>query len=228
MQCKSCGTELPKKAKICPKCGALNGKPAGNTRYLAIIGMVIMLIGGLLPFAKSNEALMDGYTPKAYSFGFMNISVIAMWYIFMLILVAGILLVVAKKEKLSIITSVAATAVAFISMFAFQFTSADGKTKTGALKYVYHNISDLLSNGYNGNSYSVGSGVYVIIIGLIVGMVVSAIVGYFAILIFKWFLKTDKMIIFVVYTALVGIVFLVISCIEMNTGANVFTGAMIQ
>ena len=41
-------------------------------------------------------------------------------------------------------------------------------------------------------------------------------------------LKTDKMIIFVVYTALVGIVFLVISCIEMNTGANVFTGAMIQ
>lgn len=46
MQCKSCGTELPKKAKICPKCGALNGKPAGNTRYLAIIGMVIMLIGG--------------------------------------------------------------------------------------------------------------------------------------------------------------------------------------
>ena len=133
MQCKSCGTELPKKAKICPKCGALNGKPAGNTRYLAIIGMVIMLIGGLLPFAKSNEALMDGYTPKAYSFGFMNISVIAMWYIFMLILVAGILLVVAKKEKLSIITSVAATAVAFISMFAFQFTSADGKTKTGAL-----------------------------------------------------------------------------------------------
>ena len=174
MQCKSCGTELPKKAKICPKCGALNGKPAGNTRYLAIIGMVIMLIGGLLPFAKSNETLMDGYTPKAYSFGFMNISVIAMWYIFMLILVAGILLVVAKKEKLSIITSVAATAVAFISMFAFQFTSADGKTKTGALKYVYHNISDLLSNGYNGNSYSVGSGVYVIIIGLIV-----AIVGVF-------------------------------------------------
>ena len=66
MQCKSCGTELPKKAKICPKCGALNGKPAGNTRYLAIIGMVIMLIGGLLPFAKSNETLMDGYTPKAY------------------------------------------------------------------------------------------------------------------------------------------------------------------
>ena len=170
MQCKSCGTELPKKAKICPKCGALNGKPAGNTRYLAIIGMVIMLLGGLLPFVQSNEELMDGYTPKAYSFGFMNISVIFMWYLFMLLIVAGILLVVAKKEKLSIVTSVLATVVAFVSMFAFQFTSTDGKTKTGALKYVYHNVSDLLSNGYEGSSYSVGCGVYVVIIGLILGI----------------------------------------------------------
>lgn len=174
MQCKSCGTELPKKAKICPKCGALNGKPAGNTRYLAIIGMVIMLLGGLLPFVQSNEELMDGYTPKAYSIGFMNISVIFMWYLFMLLIVAGILLVVAKKEKLSIVTSVLATVVAFVSMFAFQFSSTDGKTKTGALNYVYHNVSDLLSNGYGGNTYSIGSGVYVIILGLIV-----AIIGVF-------------------------------------------------
>lgn len=63
---------------------------------------------------------------------------------------------------------------------------------------------------------------------IIVGMVVSAVVGYLAILIFKWFLKTDKMIIFVIYTALVGLIFLVISCIELSAGANVFTGAMIQ
>ena len=59
-------------------------------------------------------------------------------------------------------------------MFAFQFSSTDGKTKTGALNYVYHNISDLLSNGYGGNTYSIGSGVYVIILGLIV-----AIIGVF-------------------------------------------------
>ena len=136
--------------------------------------MVIMLLGGLLPFVQSNEELMDGYTPKAYSFGFMNISVIFMWYLFMLLIVAGILLVVAKKEKLSIVTSVLATVVAFVSMFAFQFSSTDGKTKTGALKYVYHNVSDLLSNGYGGNTYSIGSGVYVIILGLIV-----AIIGVF-------------------------------------------------
>ena len=102
------------------------------------------------------------------------ISVIFMWYLFMLIIVAGILLVVAKKEKLSIVTSVLATVVAFVSMFAFQFSSTDGKTNTGALKYVYHNVSDLLSNGYGGNTYSIGSGVYVIILGLIV-----AIIGVF-------------------------------------------------
>ena len=174
MQCKSCGTELPKKAKICPKCGALNGKPTGNTKYLAIIGMVIMLLGGLLPFVKSNEQLMDGYTPKAYAFGFMNINVPFMWYLYMILIVVGILLVVAKKEKLSIVTSVLATVVSIVSMFAFQFSSTDGKTKTGALKYVYHNISDLLSNGYGGNTYSIGSGLYITILGLII-----AIVGVF-------------------------------------------------
>lgn len=65
-------------------------------------------------------------------------------------------------------------------------------------------------------------GVNVDPIVVIVGMVVSAIVGYFAIVIFKWFLKSDKMEIFVVYTAIVGIVFIIISIIELNTGANVF------
>ena len=58
-------------------------------------------------------------------------------------------------------------------------------------------------------------------------MVVSAVVGYLAIVIFKWFLKSDKMEIFVIYTAVVGIAFVVISIIEMNTGVNLFTGASI-
>lgn len=62
---------------------------------------------------------------------------------------------------------------------------------------------------------------------IIVGLVVSGIVGYLSIVIFKWFLKSDKMIIFVAYTAIAGIVFLIISLIEMNTGANIFTGAPI-
>ena len=89
----------------------------------------------------------------------------------MILIVVGILLVVAKKEKLSIVTSVLATVVSIVSMFAFQFSSTDGKTKTGALKYVYHNISDLLSNGYGGNTYSIGSGLYITILGLIIAMV---------------------------------------------------------
>lgn len=62
---------------------------------------------------------------------------------------------------------------------------------------------------------------------IIVGMIVSAVVGYLAIIIFKWFVKTDKMIIFVAYTAIVGIAFIVISLIEINTGVNLFTGAVL-
>ena len=63
---------------------------------------------------------------------------------------------------------------------------------------------------------------------LIVGVVVSAIVGYLSIVIFKWFLKTDKMSIFAIYTAVVGIAFIVISIIEMSTGVNLFTGAALS
>ena len=43
MQCPSCNTELPKKAKVCPKCGTAIGKPKGNLRVMAIIGFVVML-----------------------------------------------------------------------------------------------------------------------------------------------------------------------------------------
>ena len=42
MQCPSCNTELPKKAKICPKCGTAVGKPKGNIKLMAIIGLIIM------------------------------------------------------------------------------------------------------------------------------------------------------------------------------------------
>ena len=60
---------------------------------------------------------------------------------------------------------------------------------------------------------------------IIAGVIASAVVGYLAIVIFKWFLKSDKMSIFVIYTAIVGVAFIVISIIEMNTGVNIFTGA---
>ena len=62
-------------------------------------------------------------------------------------------------------------------------------------------------------------------ITVIVGVVVSAIVGLFAIKLFKLMLKKDKMIIFVIYTAVVGIAVIIIGIIEIKSGINLFTNA---
>jgi undecaprenyl-diphosphatase len=64
-------------------------------------------------------------------------------------------------------------------------------------------------------------------VAIVIGMVVSAIVGYLAIVIFKWFLKTNRMYIFAIYTAVIGIAGVVISLIEMQSGINIFTGAVL-
>lgn len=58
---------------------------------------------------------------------------------------------------------------------------------------------------------------------VIVGMVVSAIVGVLSIKLFKWLLKTDKMIIFVIYTFAVGLASVIIGVIENIYGMNIFT-----
>ena len=63
------------------------------------------------------------------------------------------------------------------------------------------------------------------LVPILIGMLVSAVVGYLAIALFKWLLKTDKMIIFIIYTAVVGIAVIVISIMEMQSGANLFSGA---
>lgn len=62
------------------------------------------------------------------------------------------------------------------------------------------------------------------ILPVIVGMIFSAIVGFVAILLFKWMLKKDRMYIFAIYTAVVGLIITIICCIELNTGSNIFTG----
>ncbi len=62
---------------------------------------------------------------------------------------------------------------------------------------------------------------------VIIGMVTSAVVGFLAIKIFKWLLKTDKMSIFVVYTLIVGSVCVIIDIVEKIKGFNVFTGSAI-
>lgn len=59
---------------------------------------------------------------------------------------------------------------------------------------------------------------------VIVGLIVSAIVGYLSIKLFKWLLQTNKMYIFVIYTFAIGFIMLIISIIELANGVNIFTG----
>lgn len=174
MQCPSCNTELPKKAKVCPKCGTAIGKPKGNLRVMAIIGFVVMLIASLLPMVQSGEKIKLGLYPKAYAFGYMNISMPVMWYLFIACIVVAIILVVARKEILSIIPVAVSVVITIVSFLAFDFNSVEGKVMGGGLKFVPHSLTDLLSNGYNGNSYHIGCGLIVLAIG-----VVLAIAGCF-------------------------------------------------
>lgn len=60
---------------------------------------------------------------------------------------------------------------------------------------------------------------------VIIGMIVAAVVGFFAIKLFKWLLKTDRMYVFILYTAILGFIVTIISIIELATGTNLFTGA---
>ncbi len=58
---------------------------------------------------------------------------------------------------------------------------------------------------------------------VIVGVIVSAVCGLFAIKLFKWMLAKDRLIIFIIYTAVVGLAVIIISIIEINAGVNIFT-----
>lgn len=170
MQCPSCNTELPKKAKVCPKCGTAIGKPKGNLRVMAIIGFVVMLVASLLPMVQSGENIKLGLYPKAYAFGYMNISMPVMWYLFIACIVVAIILVVARKEILSIIPVAVSVVITIVSFLAFDFNSVEGKVMGGGLKFVPHSLTDLLSNGYNGNSYHIGCGLIVLAIGVVIAI----------------------------------------------------------
>ncbi len=90
MQCKSCGAELPKRAKVCPKCGTMTSDKTGNLKVVAVIGLVIAMIGGLLPFVQNTEEISDAYS-------FMNIDMPIVWYAFLAACVVSIILLVARK-----------------------------------------------------------------------------------------------------------------------------------
>lgn len=59
------------------------------------------------------------------------------------------------------------------------------------------------------------------ILPVVVGIISACVVGYLALILFKWLLKTNKMIIFIIYTAVVGIFVIVISILEMTNVAGV-------
>ncbi|MBQ2972411.1 MAG: undecaprenyl-diphosphate phosphatase [Ruminococcus sp.] len=58
---------------------------------------------------------------------------------------------------------------------------------------------------------------------VIAGMIAAAIVGYLSIVLFKWLLKTNKMYVFIIYTAIVGLAVIAVSIVEMSVGHNLFT-----
>lgn len=140
------------------------------------------------------------------------------------------------KESFTVLDAVAVGCMQFVAAI-FPGISRSGSTlsvgemrginKQKALDYTFvlgtpAIIAAALLEGIDALTSSEGISINPLVV--ITGMVVSAVVGYLAIVIFKWFLKTDKMFIFVIYTAIVGVIFLVISCIELNTGVNLFTG----
>lgn len=59
---------------------------------------------------------------------------------------------------------------------------------------------------------------------LIVGMVVSAVVGFLAIKLLRWIVTTNKMEIFAYYTLIAGGIVTVLGIIEHIMGKNLFTG----
>ena len=122
--------------------------------------MVIALIGGLLPFVQNTdvELISDAYS-------FMNIDVPAMWYLYMLAIVVSLVLLAVKKDMFSIIPTAISGIIFIVSFVGMNFRGYESRKL-----YNLHSLTDLLSNGYEGSSYSVGCGVYVVIIGLILGI----------------------------------------------------------
>lgn len=59
------------------------------------------------------------------------------------------------------------------------------------------------------------------LIAVLCGVIAAAIVGYFAIVLFKWLLKTDRMYVFAIYAGLLGLVVVAISIYEIVTGSFV-------
>ena len=158
MQCNSCNTEVPKHAKVCPKCGAKLKKDAGEIRVIAMAGVILAFIGGMLPFVQNTEDVDVAYS-------YMNIGMPIFWYLFMLALVVSLILLALKKHVFSIISTVVAAIVFGISFFVSPYLEYISRAK---MKTEPHYLMDLIQNQDGKNV--IGIGVWVIIIGIIIGI----------------------------------------------------------
>lgn len=157
MVCKSCETQIPKRAKKCPKCGMPVVKEEKNLKILAIVGAVIAFIGGLFPlvqvsslveiafgFMNGGDIMKDvaAYAPEGATWadvvmGFPEVAKSTFggmfWYIFMLALIATILLVIFRYEKISIVT----TLIAVGTLIAYFFVIQDAHLDPSAIETLY-------------------------------------------------------------------------------------------
>lgn len=100
-----------------------------------------------------------------------------------------------------------------------------GINKQKALDFTFIlGIPSILAAALLESKDALEAGISVDVSVIVVGVAVSAAVGYLSIWLFKWFLKSDKMIVFIIYTAVVGAALAVISFIEIARGENLFTG----
>ena len=93
MLCKTSNAEIPKKVK-----------KQKNIYPIAIAGAVISFARGFFPAIQNSDAVKK-FTP---AYGFMNYEQPAVWYLFIALLVASVVLCAFKLEKISIATTAAA------------------------------------------------------------------------------------------------------------------------
>lgn len=72
------------------------------------------------------------------------------------------------------------------------------------------------------DALSAEGGIGISVWAIVAGMIASAVVGYLSIVLFKWLLKTDKMYVFIIYTAVAGVAVIAVSIVEKIVGHNLF------
>mgnify|MGYP000031309919 CR=1 FL=1 len=93
-----------------------------NLKVIAVAGLVIALIGGLLPFVQNTdvELISDAYS-------FMNIDVPAMWYLYMLAIVVSLVLLAVKKDMFSIIPTAISGIIFIVSFVGMNFRGYESR-----------------------------------------------------------------------------------------------------